>query len=49
MLDFENINLADFYSLCFSFLELMISILGLLGGINLTVLNVAVVIGCYGG
>ena len=49
VLDFENFDSAEVFSLSFSTLELVISFIGLTGGIGMDVINIVVGIGCYGG
>lgn len=49
MLNFENLDVAEVFSLCFSFLELMISIIGIVGGVSMVSVGIVVGLGCYGG
>ena len=49
VLDFESFDSAEVFSLSFSALELVISFIGLTGGISMDVISIVVGIGCYGG
>ena len=47
VLNFENLDSAEVFSLSFSALELVISFIGLTGGISMEVISIVVGIGCY--
>ena len=49
VLDLERLDSAEVFSLCFSLLELVISIIGLTGGVDMVSISIVVGIGCYGG
>ena len=49
VLNFENLDSAEVFSLCFSLLELVISIIGLTEGVNMVSISIVVGLGCYGG
>ena len=49
VLDIESLDSAEVFSLSFSALELVISFIGLTGGISMDVISIVVGIGCYGG
>ena len=49
VLNFENLDSAEVFSLCFSLLELVISIIGLTGGVDMVSISIVVGLGCYGG
>ena len=49
VLNFENLDSAEVFSLYFSLLELVISIIGLTGGVDMVSISIVVGLGCYGG
>lgn len=49
VLNFESFDSAEVFSLSFSLLELVISIIGLTGGVDMVSISIVVGIGCYGG
>ena len=49
VLNFESLDSAEVFSLCFSLLELVISIIGLTGGVDMVSISIVVGLGCYGG
>ena len=49
VLDLDHSDSAEILSLCFSLMELVISIIGLTGGVDMLSINIVVGIGCYGG
>ncbi len=49
VLNIENFDSAELFSLCFSLLEFMISFIEFIGGVSMFSINIVVGIGYYGG
>ena len=49
VLNIENFDSAELFSLCFSLLEFMISFIEFIGGVSMFGINIVVEIGYYGG